>query len=154
VADLRAALDKRPGRLVLVDSPAQADIAVGIVERVIADSKSSVSLFPPRYDAARSIVRLRATVTRAGESAELMGGRWRESDAQGWVWAARDIAAAIDAWIVHQSLRPGQAPREMLVPWPDGTGIGFGERRARQPESGHHRPQDPTKSQWQPVDRV
>ena len=99
VVDLRAALAKRHGRLVLVDTPAQADITVAIVERVIADSGSSFSLFPPRYYAARNIVRLRATVTRAGESADLTGGRWRESDAQGWVLAAQDIAAAIDAWI-------------------------------------------------------
>ena len=113
VVDLRAALARRHGRLILVDSPAQADIAVAIVERVVADSKSSLSLLPPRYYAARNIVRLRATVTRAGESADLTGGRWRESDAQGWVLAAQDIAAAIDAWIVHQSIRPGRAPARL-----------------------------------------
>jgi hypothetical protein len=107
--DLRAALAKRHGRLVLVDTPAQADITVAIVERVIADSGSSFSLFPPRYYAARNIVRLRATVTRAGESADLMGGRWRESDAQGWVLAAQDIAAAIDTWIRTPLDSPRQA---------------------------------------------
>ena len=112
VVDLRAALAKRRGRLVLVDTPAQADITVAIVERVIADSGSSFSLFPPRYYAARNIVRLRATVTRAGESADLMGGRWRESDAQGWLLAAQDIAAAIDAWIRTPIDSPRQGHRE------------------------------------------
>jgi len=105
-------LGKAHGRLVLVDSPTEADITVAIIERVTADSGSSFSLFPPRYYAARSIVRLRATVTRAGESADLTGGRWRESDAQSWVLAAQDIAAAIDAWI-HASIdSPRQGHRE------------------------------------------
>ena len=112
VVDLREALARRHGRLVVVDSPTQADIAVTIVERVVADSKGSLSLIPPRYYPARNIVRLRATVTRAGESADLTGDRWRESDAQGWVSAASDIAAAIDAWIVQQSIRPGRPPRD------------------------------------------
>ena len=110
---MRAALAKGRGRLVLVDTPAQADITVAIVERVIADSGSSLSLFPPRYYAARNIVRLRATVTRAGESAALMGGRWRESDAQGWALAAQDIAAALDAWIRTPMDSPRQGHREI-----------------------------------------
>ena len=114
VADVRAALAKRHGRLVLVDGRAQADITVAIIERVTADSGSSFSLFPPRYYAARSIVRLRATVTRAGESADLTGGRWRESDAQGWLSAAQDIATAIEAWIRAPVSSPRQGPPRVL----------------------------------------
>ena len=118
VADVRAALGKAHGRLVLVDSPTEADITVAIIERVIADSGSSFSLFPPRYYAARSIVRLRATVTRAGESADLTGSRWRESDAQGWLSAAQDIATAIEAWNPCTSLFAPAGPSASLVPWP------------------------------------
>ena len=111
------------GRLVLVDSPAQADITVAIVERVSADSGSSFSLFPPRYYAARNIVRLRATVTRAGESADLTGGRWRESDAQGWVSAARTSPWPSMPGSVHRS-SPRAGPSAIFVPWPDRTRLG------------------------------
>lgn len=99
VIAVRAALVRSHDHFVLVDSPAEADIAVTIVERVIADSKSSLSLIPPRYYAARSIVRLRATVTRQSESADLVGGKWREDNAEGWKLAAQDLVEAIGVWM-------------------------------------------------------
>jgi len=103
--DVRSTLARKHDDLVLVDIPAQADIAVAIVERVVADSGSSLSIFPPRYYAPRNIVRLRVTVTRSGESVELVGARWREDNVKGWTLAAQDIAAAIDAWLAQQSAR-------------------------------------------------
>jgi hypothetical protein len=106
---VRSTLARRHGHLVPVDSPAEADIAVAIVERVVADSKSSLSLFPPRYYASRNIVRLRVTVTRRDESADLVGSGWREDNAKGWASAAEDIAEAIDAWIALPARRPDTA---------------------------------------------
>lgn len=133
VADVRAALGKAHGRLVLVDSPTEADITVAIIERVTADSGSSFSLFPPRYYAARSIVRLRATVTRAGESADLTGSRWRESDAQGWLSAAQDIATAIEAWIRASVSSPRQGPPREFCSLADRTPMGLEDRRVGPP---------------------
>src|SRR3954467_8287099 len=83
VMDVRLMLGSRHEHLVLVHSPAEADIAVAILERVVADSKGSLSLFPPRYYAGRNIVRLHSTVTRDGESVDLVGARWREDNAEG-----------------------------------------------------------------------
>jgi len=81
VVDLREALARRHDRLAVVDSPTQADIAVTIVERVVADSKGSLSLIPPRYYPARNIVRLPAArreapgVDAAPAGTDVMSGR-------------------------------------------------------------------------------
>ena len=114
-------LGRRHEHLVLADSAAEADIAVAIVERVVADSGSSLSLLPPRYYAARNIVRLRSTVTRDGESVDLAGARWREDAAAGWRSAAQDLAVTIDAWIAQTS---GPAEK-MLARSPDWWALAY-----------------------------
>jgi len=121
VTDLRSTLGKRHEHLVLVESAVDADIVVAIVERVVADSGSSLSLLPPRYYASRNIVRLRSTVTRDGESVDLAGARWREDTAAGWRFAAQDLAVTIDAWIAQTSGPAGK----MLARSPDWCALAY-----------------------------